>query len=1023
MREGIPHLPPLVYFLGVDASTHISIYLAEIRRRSRWLHALRGAAVYCASLAGLALLLLGAAAVARLDGALQLLGLGLPLVGLVALAVHLVVVFRRLRDAKHLAELVGERVPALRSDLVSSVELIDEARRGPVRFSTAMLGALSQQTAERLGKVDPRRVVASTGLRRAAMGLAAAAVAWAGALALAPEALREAAARLLRFELRAPEKVAEEPLVGDLRVTYYYPPHTGRPPRRVESSTGHLSGPPGTRALIQTTAMVPLTDGALVFEAREGRRTTRHPLTIVRSLSVQTELLLRAEGTYHFEVVRSAGERVRDPVEHRVELEPDERPRVTLYGPPEELEIAQRQKVELAYQAEDDVGLSGVELAYQLGSGPTQRLPLWKSDPRTRQRSAAGKHEWDLSTLGLRAGARVAYWIEAIDNDAVLGPKRGLSATAHLRVFSPEEKHQRTLQQQQELAEQALELLSGRLLLFGSEASVAGSGQLDRALALHRGHGRLVDGLRELRLRMKQDPLTPEAVVRTVAAIRRRQSVALEGETKLLKELEAAKRRGAPRPSQLAPVETQNRKLVTALELDALLLADLLEEQRLQGLVSLTQDLQEARKKLAELLARYKRSQSEQLKRELLREIAAMERKLQQLQAQLASLRSTVPDEYLNREALAQVKAGEELKRMSQLLQQGKIADVEAALASLDQKLARMQSLLGGNLQDYRGQRMSEREAAYGKLLDRVRDLEGQQRGLARRTEQVVGQYQKRATSLMQTKVQPMLKRALAKARKLAKAVEEVDERRLPDFQQEQLGRVRARVQGLQGVLQQGDLEQALHMAQRANNGLRTLKEDLADDLEGAGAWQGQALRKALGGTRRAQSLAAELQSDLETALPPPGSLLRAEDRQELGKLRRSQQTLRREAQQLLRKLQSEEAGARLLGPAARRSLRQSEEYMGQAAERLGAAHPQEAQGAQEEAADRLAQLQKQVQQSRQPRDPTGESSYRERVPIPGAETFRPPKEFRQDLLDAMKEKAPSRYRRMVKRYYEELVR
>ncbi len=47
----------------------------------------------------------------------------------------------------------------------------------------------------------------------------------------------------------------------------------------------------------------------------------------------------------------------------------------------------------------------------------------------------------------------------------------------------------------------------------------------------------------------------------------------------------------------------------------------------------------------------------------------------------------------------------------------------------------------------------------------------------------------------------------------------------------------------------------------------------------------------------------------------------------------------------------------------------------------------------------------------------------RRKVDIPGADAFRPPREFRQDLMEAMKEKAPESYQQQVKRYYKGLVR
>jgi len=49
--------------------------------------------------------------------------------------------------------------------------------------------------------------------------------------------------------------------------------------------------------------------------------------------------------------------------------------------------------------------------------------------------------------------------------------------------------------------------------------------------------------------------------------------------------------------------------------------------------------------------------------------------------------------------------------------------------------------------------------------------------------------------------------------------------------------------------------------------------------------------------------------------------------------------------------------------------------------------------------------------------------SSREHVEIPDAESSRGPQEFRKGLLDAMKQKAPDRYRERVKQYYEELVK
>ena len=49
--------------------------------------------------------------------------------------------------------------------------------------------------------------------------------------------------------------------------------------------------------------------------------------------------------------------------------------------------------------------------------------------------------------------------------------------------------------------------------------------------------------------------------------------------------------------------------------------------------------------------------------------------------------------------------------------------------------------------------------------------------------------------------------------------------------------------------------------------------------------------------------------------------------------------------------------------------------------------------------------------------------SQHDPVRIPGADDSAAPRAWRRELLDAMKEKAPERFRDEVRRYYEELVK
>jgi hypothetical protein len=92
---------------------------------------------------------------------------------------------------------------------------------------------------------------------------------------------------------------------------------------------------------------------------------------------------------------------------------------------------------------------------------------------------------------------------------------------------------------------------------------------------------------------------------------------------------------------------------------------------------------------------------------------------------------------------------------------------------------------------------------------------------------------------------------------------------------------------------------------------------------------------------------------------------------------------------------------------------------MRQASKDLRQGSAVEGAGRAQEAAERLAKLRESLSQ----RPLSSGRSAREPVRIPGADEYRAPREWREELMEAMREQAPEKYRDEVRRYYEELVR
>jgi hypothetical protein len=167
-----------------------------------------------------------------------------------------------------------------------------------------------------------------------------------------------------------------------------------------------------------------------------------------------------------------------------------------------------------------------------------------------------------------------------------------------------------------------------------------------------------------------------------------------------------------------------------------------------------------------------------------------------------------------------------------------------------------------------------------------------------------------------------------------------------------------------------------------------------------------------------ARNLAQEIADDVQRLLPKAQDTLTPEE-QERGRAQAEKQgaigdrtdETARDAGKRLGKVPGLES--------AQQDLKAAADQMRQAANHLRKSEAKQASGAQKSAAERLAKLRDAMQE----RSTGGSKNQRDPVRIPGADESSAPRAWRQELLDAMKEKAPEHFRDDVRRYYEELVR
>jgi hypothetical protein len=183
----------------------------------------------------------------------------------------------------------------------------------------------------------------------------------------------------------------------------------------------------------------------------------------------------------------------------------------------------------------------------------------------------------------------------------------------------------------------------------------------------------------------------------------------------------------------------------------------------------------------------------------------------------------------------------------------------------------------------------------------------------------------------------------------------------------------------------------------------------------------------------------AEVQKQLKQLFPEMGPWMNDRDKEHLRQMAGEQKQLQAKARGLKQRLNEMEHMAPVFGEQAQEQMSQIGERMEQAGEGLDGRDPARAYAEEKAALDQLSEFQKQMQQNEAQskggkglplplfgdaqRHGFNAGSAREKVEIPDADQFQAPREFRKDLLDAMKETAPESYKDQVKRYYEELVK
>jgi Asp-tRNA(Asn)/Glu-tRNA(Gln) amidotransferase C subunit len=968
---------------------------------------------------------------------------------------------------------VGAGEPSLRSALESAVELArarDQIAAGG-HLSLGLLDGHLAQTAARIRTLDLAAAIPDRDARRGGLLLVLAVAVHLAAGAALRGPLLLAYARVLRGDPPG-SPLQMEPVTGDVELSYQYPAYMRREPRTLSGTGGEVRAPRGTLVTLRTRADRKVVAAELLLDAAAppaqpaaakapppaaGRRLA---LAVKDGRDLSGGFQVMESGSYRFLFKDQKGRLLVEGPPIPVTIEPDAYPTVRITAPEREVEVDPGATVQISWEAEDDVGLGEVALLLKPPQGDGQRLLLRGDDPVRRD---AGTYSLSLAPLHLAEGERLTYRVEAQDGDTVSGPKAASSETQVIKIYSEAEHRRAALERARAVFEEAIAVLGDRLDLRG-QGPANTEEALPRAQALDLRTRVLTDHLRGAARDLRKDRAGPREVAQALDNVAQSVGFALEGAIASRARLAMAARIAVASPDEgrrqraveegqaaAVLVERDDAAVEGALEKGILYLEQLLDKRRAEDLLALAKNLAAKRRDLASLLEQYRKAPSEKAKEELVAQVQRMKDQVRDLLSRMAELSKGFNDEHMNEEALAELSRSQDLLGgLDEVEKKLSGGDVEGAMKALDQMASAMDRMMAGlsrtaGQPDERTRALLEEMLAFKRQLEK---LEGEQRQAADETEKIRAEYRRKvAERLLEAeaalkKLQELAQGAL---RDLEAARPGVSYRGESDYE----GASEA-VSELSRALAMRELDGAADAAHRATQPLERLNQTMEEDAAAPRSPLSDRPRPQVELAQRRVGQAVpkvrEIRDQLSRLFPDPRSVLSKEEQARMGELSRRQGDLEQEVAQLQEALAQLSRKAPLFPPSAQGQLGESRGHMGEAAAELGNRNPQRGHGQQELALDALARFRKGLEDAAKSmqqgggqggegfpfpfadngpegREGDGGDPSREKVKIPGAEAHKVPEAFRKDLLEAMKQGTPERYRADVQRYYEELVK
>jgi hypothetical protein len=826
----------------------------------------------------------------------------------------------------------------------------------------------------------------------------------------------------------SPVYVAEAidpPEVGNVQITLYPPAYTGL--GSVTVPGGSVEGIRGSSVRIDATTTKTVAKAEVVLE--DGKRL---PLKS-DGQKLQGNLVLFQSQQYQIVVEDAHGFR-NAPIPYELKVKPDGFPTIDLLRPTEDLEINGDETLALEYSARDDFGVAEISLAVKVGERE-DKIRLQRDD--AKRVILRDQYRWDLGKLALREGEEAIFHLEVLDNDTISGPKLGASRALRLRLKNLKGEHRQVAEMVRELNSRMVDLLGDHLEAPSADGKESPQSQ-ESDRKFEQKISEALQRTEEVLRRTEKDRLSDFATWSDLDALKRN--------------LQFTKDELLQKQSQAATEQEKSKvrdEISSELERMSLLSEDIGKRLKAQELASTARDLARSQEQLMDALD--KLQVGDKNLDSILKQISELGKLLSSLQQALSQFAQQMSEDFMNMESMRGLGFNEMFSALDEIRKKLMQGDIEGA-RQLARELFNQMAAMVASLQNSQRSAMS---SAMGRMQGEMSRSASELQQIAREQQEI----------LLGT--EGLNKSALTERDNLLK--EKLD--RFLDQAKEELGRLTELFPDREGGESGDDPRNAQLDDATMNHLLKNLiAKLLGRDFPGY-AEGDQLARKELAKkpsraqepkAQRAESSLSKLKAELDAIMGVPAQALSDAEKKELRNLGQRQEVLQERTRDLHEKLESLFQLFPSLDPKIVQNIGEAGTSMGKARDRLGELDARNAVPPERQALDRLSQSQQQMQSAMQQLAQRGQIGNMpvpmvfqrgrflpsgmlvplpgmpqfpefnveggvtgldmERFRLPGKEEYKAPRNFREEILESLKQGVPPQHKDQIERYFKNLT-